>query len=55
MGFPDNNKVFSRLWANLKWQKIKANLGKIKPQEQGSLNTLPQFPGNELDNKIAFP
>lgn len=33
MGFPDT-KIFSRLWTNLKGQKIKAHLGKIKHQKQ---------------------
>lgn len=32
-GFPEN-KVFSRLWANLKWQKIKANSGKMKHEKR---------------------
>lgn len=33
IGFPEN-KVFSRFWANLKWEKGKANSGKRKHEKQ---------------------
>lgn len=36
-GFPDN-QVFSRLWAKLKRQKIKANVGKINTRNKTGVN-----------------
>lgn len=33
IGIPEN-KVFSRFWINLKWEKVKANLGKMKHKRQ---------------------